>query len=213
MPYRILLRRDVKENWNYNDPVLMNGEPGYESDTRKFKIGDGFTPWSQLPYYVGAEGATGARGATGSGVTGARGATGSGVTGATGSQGIRGATGATGSQGIRGATGATGPSGISETYKSLTISDFTSNVYNILTTDNYLFVNVPVASYLQMVFPSASSMAGKKLIITKTDNNYENSLQLQGTFNDSSTYTLNSSGNSVTFFSDGTTWWLVASWS
>jgi len=197
MPYRILLRRDVKENWNYNDPVLMNGEPGYESDTRKFKIGDGFTPWSQLPYYVGAEGATGPNGQTGP----------------IGQQGVTGERGETGPIGPSGSAGPTGPSGISETYKSLTISDFTSNVYNILTTDNYLFVNVPVASYLQMVFPPASSMAGKKLIITKTDNNYENSLQLQGTFNNSYYYTLNSSGQSATFFSDGTTWWLVAIWS
>jgi hypothetical protein len=68
MPYRILLRRDLSQNWNYNDPVLMSGEPGYEMDTRKFKMGDGQTPWSQLPYYsgiTGATGATGAQGATG----------------------------------------------------------------------------------------------------------------------------------------------------
>ena len=65
MPYRILLRRDLSQNWNYNDPVLMSGEPGYEMDTRKFKMGDGQTPWSQLPYYSGIKGATGPIGPTG----------------------------------------------------------------------------------------------------------------------------------------------------
>ena len=64
MPYRILLRRDLSQNWNYNDPVLMSGEPGYEMDTRKLKLGDGQTPWSQLPYYCGVTGATGPEGPT-----------------------------------------------------------------------------------------------------------------------------------------------------
>jgi hypothetical protein len=59
MPYRILLRRDLSQNWDYNDPVLMTGEPGYEIDTRKFKMGDGQTPWSQLPYYCGVTGPAG----------------------------------------------------------------------------------------------------------------------------------------------------------
>ena len=62
MPYRILLRRDLSQNWNYNDPVLMSGEPGYEMDNRKFKMGDGQTPWSQLPYYCGVTGPTGPTG-------------------------------------------------------------------------------------------------------------------------------------------------------
>ena len=72
MPYRILLRRDLSQNWNYNDPVLMSGEPGYEMDNRKFKMGDGQTPWSQLPYYCGVTGPTGNTGPIG--VTGPTGA-------------------------------------------------------------------------------------------------------------------------------------------
>jgi hypothetical protein len=108
MPYRILLRRDLSQNWNYNDPVLMSGEPGYEMDTRKFKMGDGQTPWSQLPYYMGVTGPAGI-----SEVPGPTGATGSiGATGATGSDGISNIPGPTGSTGSTGATGATG-SGIS----------------------------------------------------------------------------------------------------
>lgn len=81
MPYRILLRRDNSLNWTYNDPVLMTGEPGYETDTNKFKIGDGQTPWSQLDYYIGTTGDQGPIG-----VTGPAGPAG-GPTGPTGSQG------------------------------------------------------------------------------------------------------------------------------
>lgn len=99
MPYRILLRRDLSQDWNYNDPVLMSGEPGYEIDTRKMKIGDGQTPWSQLPYYfgIGLIGATGAQGNQGNpGPAGSPGATGSaGPTGEAGPTGITGATGPT----------------------------------------------------------------------------------------------------------------------
>ena len=55
MPYRILLRRDNSAKWIQNDPVLMLGEPGYETDTGKLKIGDGQTPWSSLAYYNGLD--------------------------------------------------------------------------------------------------------------------------------------------------------------
>ena len=55
MPYRILLRRDNSAKWIQNDPVLMLGEPGYETDSGKLKIGDGQTPWSSLHYYGGGE--------------------------------------------------------------------------------------------------------------------------------------------------------------
>ena len=32
------------------NPILRQGEPGFEYDTGKLKIGDGFTPWLALPY-------------------------------------------------------------------------------------------------------------------------------------------------------------------
>lgn len=35
--------------------ILYQGETGYESDTKKFKIGDGQTRWIDLPYYVGTK--------------------------------------------------------------------------------------------------------------------------------------------------------------
>jgi len=53
MAYRITLRRDTSANWITNNPVLLSGEPGYETDTARMKIGDGSTLWNDLPYYVG----------------------------------------------------------------------------------------------------------------------------------------------------------------
>jgi hypothetical protein len=58
MAYRILLRRDTSTNWSENNPVLASGEPGYETDTGKLKIGDGSTTWNDLSE-VGITGATG----------------------------------------------------------------------------------------------------------------------------------------------------------
>lgn len=48
---KIQLRRDTATNWSTNDPVLAEGEPGYETDTGKLKFGDGVTQWSLLPYF------------------------------------------------------------------------------------------------------------------------------------------------------------------
>jgi hypothetical protein len=50
MAYRITLRRDTSLNWSNNNPVLLSGEPGYETDLGGFKIGDGSTPWTDLIY-------------------------------------------------------------------------------------------------------------------------------------------------------------------
>lgn len=43
-------RYDTKSNWQSNNPVLFVGEMGIESDTRKFKFGDGTTAWNNLRY-------------------------------------------------------------------------------------------------------------------------------------------------------------------
>jgi hypothetical protein len=50
MAYRIILRRDTSTNWTTNNPVLLLGEPGYETDLGGFKIGDGSTAWNDLIY-------------------------------------------------------------------------------------------------------------------------------------------------------------------
>lgn len=47
---RIKLRRDTAANWTAANPVLAAGEPGYETDTKQVKIGNGTSTWSQLEY-------------------------------------------------------------------------------------------------------------------------------------------------------------------
>jgi len=58
---RLRLRRDTAANWTAANPVLLNGEVGLETDTQKFKAGDGATAWSGLSYWP-ASTATMARG-------------------------------------------------------------------------------------------------------------------------------------------------------
>ena len=49
---RILLRRDTSSNWTSGNAVLASGEVGYETNTGKFKIGNGSTAWTSLAYSV-----------------------------------------------------------------------------------------------------------------------------------------------------------------
>jgi hypothetical protein len=48
----IKLRRDTAANWTSNNPTLAAGEIGVETDTGKFKIGDGSTAWTSLAYII-----------------------------------------------------------------------------------------------------------------------------------------------------------------
>ena len=50
MATKIQLRRDTAADWTSNNPTLAAGEFGWESDTNKFKIGDGSTAWTSLAY-------------------------------------------------------------------------------------------------------------------------------------------------------------------
>jgi hypothetical protein len=43
-------RRDTAANWTAANPTLLAGELGYESDTGKWKVGDGITAWTSLAY-------------------------------------------------------------------------------------------------------------------------------------------------------------------
>jgi hypothetical protein len=45
---RIKLRRDSAEDWELADPVLAQGEPGWDTDNKILKIGDGTAAWSTL---------------------------------------------------------------------------------------------------------------------------------------------------------------------
>lgn len=85
MAYRIQIRRDTSSNWTSNNPILLQGEFGYELNTGYAKIGDGSSTWTQLTYFGG----TGPSGPTG----------GIGITGPTGANST-----------VPGPTGATGPS-------------------------------------------------------------------------------------------------------
>ena len=46
------LRGGTAEQWVEKNPILREKEPGVETNTKKFKIGDGQTYWNDLPYYV-----------------------------------------------------------------------------------------------------------------------------------------------------------------
>ena len=50
---RIQLRHDTATNWTTANPILAEGEVGVETDTNKFKIGDGVTAWNSLDYQGG----------------------------------------------------------------------------------------------------------------------------------------------------------------
>jgi hypothetical protein len=50
----IQLRKDTAANWTSANPTLANGQPGWESDTNKLKIGNGSTVWASLAYFGSA---------------------------------------------------------------------------------------------------------------------------------------------------------------
>ncbi len=43
-------RRGTAAAWTTANPVLASGEMGFETDTEKYKLGDGATAWNSLPY-------------------------------------------------------------------------------------------------------------------------------------------------------------------
>lgn len=53
MSTQIQLRRDATANWSSVNPVLAEGELGYDMTEGKFKVGDGTTAWSGLSYTGG----------------------------------------------------------------------------------------------------------------------------------------------------------------
>lgn len=143
MASKIQFRRDTQAAWAATNPILAQGEAGFEYDTGRFKVGNGISPWNSLVYSSGVTGPTGPTGPVGAqgpastvtGPTGAigpigpQGATGptgpastvpgpqgiTGPTGATGATGPQGPTGTAGAAGTNGATGPTGPTGPSVT--------------------------------------------------------------------------------------------------
>jgi hypothetical protein len=107
MAIQIQYRRGTAAEWTSANPTLAEGEPGYETDTGKFKVGDGSTAWTSLVYSSGIKGDTGE----------------------TGPQGIQGI------QGIQGETGPTGPAGGVNSVNGLTGAVDLSSVYQPLDSD------------------------------------------------------------------------------
>jgi len=50
MTVKILLRRGTAAQWTSSNPTLSAGEPGFETDTGKLKIGNGTSNWNSLEY-------------------------------------------------------------------------------------------------------------------------------------------------------------------
>lgn len=50
----VQIRRDTKTNWEAANTVLLDGQLAMETDgsNKNFKVGDGTTPWSDLPYIL-----------------------------------------------------------------------------------------------------------------------------------------------------------------
>jgi len=46
----IQLKRGKSTTWQNKNLLLLAGEPGFEIDTCRLKIGDGKTKWNDLPY-------------------------------------------------------------------------------------------------------------------------------------------------------------------
>jgi hypothetical protein len=50
MANKLQLRRDTSTAWYNANPILSQGEPGFETDTGKLKIGKNNLSWRNLPY-------------------------------------------------------------------------------------------------------------------------------------------------------------------
>jgi hypothetical protein len=62
-------KRGTADRWSSLDPILADGEIGYETDTVKFKIGDGINRWSSLSYFSTTGGGGGSGTVTSVGMT------------------------------------------------------------------------------------------------------------------------------------------------
>lgn len=65
---QIAYREDILSNWEAENPVLERGEPAIIRDGingRWLKIGDGVTPFNDLPYKFGPKGEKGDQGEQG----------------------------------------------------------------------------------------------------------------------------------------------------
>jgi len=52
MATRMQQRRGTSSQWSNTNPILASGEIGFETNTGKFKMGDGSSTWLQLSYFT-----------------------------------------------------------------------------------------------------------------------------------------------------------------
>ena len=115
-------RRGTSLEWETANPILHDGEIGVATDLNNFKMGDGETPWLDLPYFIaqddlgdlkGDKGDKGDPGPAGpQGIQGPKGDPGAdGAVGPAGPQGSQGIPGEPGPAGPAGAVGPAGPQG------------------------------------------------------------------------------------------------------
>lgn len=58
MTIKVQIRRGLSTAWTAANTILSSGEIGYETDTKKMKIGDGTTAWTSLAYFPAAASVT-----------------------------------------------------------------------------------------------------------------------------------------------------------
>jgi hypothetical protein len=147
MTSRLQNRRDTAAAWTSANPTLAAGEMGLETDTSKWKMGNGSTAWNSLAYAYSA-GSAGAQGTTGS----------QGSIGAQGLQGVTGAQGQVGQQGVTGSQGLTGIQGVQGTVGNAGggISGFnaqTGTTYTLVIGDLNKLVTASNASPITVTIP------------------------------------------------------------
>jgi hypothetical protein len=119
MAVRVQFRRDTASAWTTTNPILAQGEVGYEYDTGRFKVGNGTQGWNSLVYSSGVTGPVGPANTLSIGTVTSGASAGASVSGTAPNQSLNlvlpigptGPTGATGATGPTGPTGATGPTG------------------------------------------------------------------------------------------------------
>ena len=50
---RFKIRHGTSADWEKANPILLEGEPAYATDTNTYKIGDGIRHWLELPQIGG----------------------------------------------------------------------------------------------------------------------------------------------------------------
>jgi len=166
MTSRLQNRRDVASAWTSANPTLAAGEMGLETDTSKWKMGDGVTAWNSLAYAYTA-GAAGAQGTTGTqGVQGIQGITGTqGLTGIQGTDGF-GAQGATGAQGITGTQGLTGTQGAQGVSPTITY-DAETTAYTLVSANVNQWVTMSSGSSQTITVPPNVFTSGQVVYVQR----------------------------------------------